>query len=95
LPYILNDLTKNMNHIKLREYLAAGTPVVATSSPEVNLFQEVMYVVEDASDFIQKIELALKEKGPVPYQQRFKFIEHESWENRVEKISEIIMHGGK
>lgn len=95
LPYILNELTKNMNHIKLREYLAAGTPVVATRSPEVVQFQDVMYVVDGATDFIEKIELALKEKGPVPYPQRLQFIEHESWENRVEKISEIIMQGGK
>ncbi|MBN2089696.1 glycosyltransferase [candidate division KSB1 bacterium] len=95
LPYILNELTKNMNHIKLREYLAAGTPIVATRSPEVVQFQDVLYVVDEAADFIEKIELALKEKGPIPYQQRMQFIEHESWENRVEKISEIIMQGGK
>lgn len=95
LPYILNDLTKNMNHIKLREYLAAGTPVVATRSPEVEKFKEVLYIVDGVADFVQKIELALNEKGPVPLSQRLQFIDHESWENRVEKISEIIMHGGK
>ena len=35
LPFKVNRLTQNVNPIKLREYLAAGLPVVSTALPEV------------------------------------------------------------
>src|SRR5439155_9087354 len=34
LPFVKNELTENANPLKLREYLAAGLPVVATDIPE-------------------------------------------------------------
>ena len=34
LPFIKNELTENANPLKLREYLAAGLPVVSTDIPE-------------------------------------------------------------
>ena len=34
LPFIKNELTANANPLKLREYLAAGLPVVSTDIPE-------------------------------------------------------------
>jgi glycosyltransferase involved in cell wall biosynthesis len=35
IPFIVNDLTRAVNPIKLREMLAAGCPVVSTALPEV------------------------------------------------------------
>ncbi|MFQ3409822.1 glycosyltransferase, partial [Escherichia coli] len=35
LPFVVNELTLAANPLKLREYLAAGLPVVATPLPEV------------------------------------------------------------
>ncbi len=35
IPFKINDLTRAVNPIKLREYLAAGLPVVSTPMPEV------------------------------------------------------------
>jgi glycosyltransferase involved in cell wall biosynthesis len=35
IPFVINDLTRAVNPIKLREMLAAGCPVVSTALPEV------------------------------------------------------------
>ena len=35
IPFALNELTRNVNPIKLREYLSAGLPVVSTRDPGV------------------------------------------------------------
>ena len=35
MPFALNELTTNVNPIKMREYLSGGLPVVSTDLPEV------------------------------------------------------------
>lgn len=40
IPFVINDLTLAINPIKLREYLSAGMPVVATSLPEIELLSD-------------------------------------------------------
>jgi glycosyltransferase involved in cell wall biosynthesis len=37
IPFVINELTAAVNPIKLREYLSAGMPVVATALPEIEL----------------------------------------------------------
>jgi glycosyltransferase involved in cell wall biosynthesis len=39
-PFVRNELTAAVNPIKLREYLCAGLPVVATALPEIELLQD-------------------------------------------------------
>ena len=38
IPFVVNDLTRSVNPIKLREMLSAGCPVVSTALPEVALY---------------------------------------------------------
>lgn len=40
IPFAYNDLTIAVNPIKLREYLSAGMPVVATGLPEIELLSD-------------------------------------------------------
>jgi glycosyltransferase involved in cell wall biosynthesis len=40
LPFVRNELTRNANPLKLREYLAAGLPVVSTDLPECLALRE-------------------------------------------------------
>ncbi len=40
IPFEYNDLTLAVNPIKLREYLSAGMPVVATALPEIALLDD-------------------------------------------------------
>jgi glycosyltransferase involved in cell wall biosynthesis len=91
MPFVKSELTKNVNPIKLREYLAAGTSVVASILPELNSFRDVIYLYENQHDFISMVELALKEKGPIPMEERLQFIAKDSWEQRLEDISKIIL----
>ena len=48
-PFVLNELTRNVNPIKLREYLSAGLPVVSTvpDGPHARIYRDIAAKVRD------------------------------------------------
>ena len=86
-PFKISELTLAANPLKVREYLAAGLPVVSTDIPEVRVLEDCL-VGTDHADFIAKIEEALK--NPKPRAEISDRIEHESWNAKVEELKEII-----
>jgi glycosyltransferase involved in cell wall biosynthesis len=54
IPFKINRLTEAVNPIKLREYLAAGRPVVSTPLPEVSQYGDVVTIAsrEDFADAV-------------------------------------------
>lgn len=86
-PFAINELTIAANPLKVREYLAAGLPVVSTDIPEVRILENCLVGV-DHSDFMAKLEQALAK--PKPRNQVSDAIAHESWEAKVDELREII-----
>jgi glycosyltransferase involved in cell wall biosynthesis len=90
IPFRVNDLTMNVNPIKLKEYLAAGLPVVSTPLPEVEKYAEVVEIGRDGSEFIFKAECALKKETPERRIERSERMKEETWEHKVEEISLLV-----
>ncbi len=86
-PFTINELTLSANPLKVREYLAAGLPVVSTDIPEVRVLEDVL-VGTSHDDFIAKIEFALA--NPRPREAISDAIEHESWESKIDELRVII-----
>ena len=86
-PFEINELTLAANPLKVREYLAAGLPVVSTDIPEVHVLNDCL-VGNDHEDFMNKIESALNQ--PKPRQEISDNVEHESWESKVDELREIL-----
>lgn len=86
-PFEINELTLAANPLKVREYLAAGLPVVSTDIPEVRVLPDVFVGVSHA-EFIEKIEYALA--NPKPRAAVSDAIETESWEAKVDELREIL-----
>ncbi len=84
MPFKVNELTLNANPLKVREYLAAGLPVVSTDIPEVRKVG-LCKVASSTEDFVRKVDECLAE-GPGPSRERAERIFHESWDARVEEI---------
>jgi glycosyltransferase involved in cell wall biosynthesis len=90
LPFVINELTVAANPLKLREYLAAGLPVVATPLPEVLKLEGLLRTASTPEEFLKQIEALLKEgkRGPDPDVSRL--MERESWDHKVEELSRIV-----
>ena len=91
-PFAINELTLAANPLKVREYLAAGLPVVSTDIPEVRVLDDCL-VGTDHDDFIKKIEYALA--NPKPREAISDAIAHESWDAKVDELRAVIGTVGK
>jgi glycosyltransferase involved in cell wall biosynthesis len=88
MPFTVNELTLNANPLKVREYLAAGLPVVSTDIPEVRKVG-LCKMATSTEDFVRKVDECLAE-GPGPSRERAERIFHESWDARVEEIRGFV-----
>jgi len=85
MPFRINELTLNANPLKVREYLAAGLPVVSTAIPEVEVLG-LCRIGRDTESFLREIEQALQDPGPTVA--RSDAIRSESWNSRVDELRE-------
>lgn len=90
IPFVINELTRAVNPIKLREYLAAGLPVVSTPLPEVLAYTPHVRIGDTAEAFERACEDALADARAIPAVERQALVREEGWAARVEHISRIV-----
>jgi glycosyltransferase involved in cell wall biosynthesis len=90
LPFVVNELTLAANPLKVREYLAAGLPVVATPLPEIVRLNSLLRTAGTQEEFLHQIEAFLNEGRRGPNIEVSRLMEPESWDEKVEELSRII-----
>jgi glycosyltransferase involved in cell wall biosynthesis len=89
LPFVKNVLTENANPLKLREYLAAGLPVVATDIPEARALADHGVLCASASN--EFVALARRALEIPPSRARSEAMARESWDHKVAEIEERLL----
>jgi hypothetical protein len=94
IPFLLNELTRHVFPIKLKEYLAMGKSVVSSALPPVEDFKKInpdaVMIGYDHSDFLDKIEKSFACNTQVCIQNRQRLVQKDTWEARGEEVSAII-----
>jgi glycosyltransferase involved in cell wall biosynthesis len=90
IPFHVSPLTLRANPIKLREYLAAGLPVVSTPLPEVARYEGLARLASGSSAFIAEIEAALAERSDEMTRRRVAAVHGQEWETKVDQMSALI-----
>jgi glycosyltransferase involved in cell wall biosynthesis len=91
IPFVVNELTRNVNPIKLREYASAGLPVVSTRLPECERYPSWCRVADDPAQFLAACEAALAEDSAALRRQRSQQMRAESWESKVRQLGEAVL----
>lgn len=97
LPYLVDESTRNINPLKLKEYLASGKPVIASPLPEAIRLAEYL-TVADADAFPQAVASALATmasdapENPVHAGTGLEsFLQSESWEAKAKRfLSDVL-----
>jgi glycosyltransferase involved in cell wall biosynthesis len=90
LPFVVNELTLAANPLKVREYLAAGLPVVATPLPEVQKLGNLICAATTPEEFLNQCDALLRAGRRGPDLAVSHLMDAESWEGKVEVLSELI-----
>jgi glycosyltransferase involved in cell wall biosynthesis len=93
IPFVISELTRHSNPLKLKEYLAAGVPVVAVDLPEVRSHAGMVHVAGDHQGFIRCIEKALRQNELSHRMRRQAYVQNDSWDRRF-SVVEAIVGGG-
>jgi len=86
LPYRTSGRGHSITPLKLREYLATGKPIVATSIPECRLYEKVVVIAASHEEFLAGIEQAVAE-GMSRAEERRATVANETWRDRAETLS--------
>jgi glycosyltransferase involved in cell wall biosynthesis len=90
IPFRINALTRAVNPIKLREYLAAGLPVVSTPLPEVRKYRPFVEIAASPEAFIAACDRAIATDSEDAHIHRRAAMRGESWPAKVEEISKAL-----
>lgn len=91
IPYADNLRAQHASPLKLYEYAAASKPIVATDFSAAREFEGNIDIVRDASEFIEACERCINlDPSSDSVVENRRFAARNTWENRVEQVSEII-----
>jgi len=91
-PFPINPVTLASNPLKVREYLAAGLPVVSTRIPEVLEVKQAR-VADSKEQFVALIEEELARPGPRA--ERSAAMANETWEAKLEEVRRAVAATGR
>jgi glycosyltransferase involved in cell wall biosynthesis len=91
MPFAVNELTKNVNPIKMREYLCAGLPVVSTDLPEARPYESWCKIARSPDEFLAACDEAIRADSPERRRERSRAMQGETWEAKVVELGERVM----
>jgi glycosyltransferase involved in cell wall biosynthesis len=94
LPFVVNELTLAANPLKLREYVAAGLPVVATGIPEAKRLKACVRTADTPEDFLSELQMIVDSGATGPQLAVSLGMNSESWDLKLEELSRILDSAG-
>ena len=95
IPFIINDLIKCTNPVKLYEMLSIGLPIVLVNLPDVIRLNknELYFLSENVDEFIQNLKFIVdNNESSELITKRIEFAKDNDWQNRVNSIENVISH---
>ncbi len=90
IPYIANELNKNIYPLKINEYLAVGAPVVMTAFADLPDFDGIISVAKDEQAFVQLLQKEVENDTKDKIINRIEFASNNSWDSKADEFDALI-----
>ena len=91
-PFVINEMTKAVNPLKLREYLAAGLAAACTPMPEAVAMGEHVAIVHDTETTLAWLAKVVDADSPAAQEARADAMASESWTQRAADLRQFGAH---
>lgn len=91
MPFIVNELIKSVDPVKLYEYINFDKHIICCDYPEVRRFENFVDFYSDYNSFVQTIkDVMSRQEVKYSNEERVSFLKNNSWANRAEQIEQIM-----
>jgi teichuronic acid biosynthesis glycosyltransferase TuaH len=90
IPYIMNDINKNIYPLKINEYLAVGVPVVMNAFANLPEFNDIISIATNKAEFVEKLTNETNNDSKVLIAKRINYAKSNSWDYKAYEFGEII-----
>jgi glycosyltransferase involved in cell wall biosynthesis len=90
MPYADLPVTRAMQPLKLKEYLATGRPVVVNRLPAVEAWSDCLDTADNAAGFSALVRQRLLTGLPPTQRQSRERLREESWESKAEVLRKVL-----
>jgi glycosyltransferase involved in cell wall biosynthesis len=89
-PMRVNPVSLGNDLLKIYHYLAAGLPVVTTAVGGTDRFGALVRVAASPDEFLEQLELALRDTAPEAVERRREYARTNSWDTRAEEFALLL-----
>jgi glycosyltransferase involved in cell wall biosynthesis len=90
-PFRVSELTLSVNPIKLREYAAAGIPVVATGLPEIRRCSDIAVCPDGVDEWVAALRAAVERGQDLDERRRQSArVRDQDWSGVAERVGALI-----
>ena len=94
-PFRRTALTRSVNPIKLREYAAAGLPVVSTDLPEVVRCGDIATCASDVAPWVAALQAAVERGGDgVERRKQSERVRGQDWSELSRRMADLVAAAG-
>jgi glycosyltransferase involved in cell wall biosynthesis len=90
IPFVLNDLTRAVNPLKLMEYFALGIPVLSTRLPELEMIQGPLHLAIQPEEFAAGLSDILRRRTKASFDEAIALARANTWDARAEEFSGYV-----
>jgi hypothetical protein len=90
IPFLRNEFNRLCNPIKLKEYLALGFPIVATSLPAYEPYAGLVSTAETHDEFLSCLDRALVDRDPASARARRAAVSGDDWQQVASRMARML-----
>ena len=92
MPFKVNDIIRDVDPVKLYEYISMGKKVISVKYPEVSGFSTFTHFYKNEKEFYTCIDEVMKITDDTDYKlnEQLEFLKENSWDIRYNKIKQYI-----